>query len=468
MPFPTLVVPMTPDEYHAIAPLISDWIAGYWRTLRDLPVLPDMQPGDLVDRLPDAGPEEGAEVAQILADFERDILPAVTHWNHPRFHSFFAISSSPPGVLAETLIAGLNMQHMLWASGPAGTELEQVTLDWLRQWLGLTPGWFGQILDTASTSTLHAIAAARHRAEPESRDRGPSGRLTVYTSEYAHSSVDKACMMAGIGLANLRRIPVDADFRMRPDALSDRIRADRAQGLVPACVVPTVGTTGVTSVDPVREIVAIARAERMWVHVDAAYGGAAAVVPELQHVLDGADDADSIVVNPHKWLFCPMDISVLYTRDPATFRGAFSLTPSYLAYEQGDRTVDLMDYALPLGRRFRSLKLWFVMRSFGREGIVRRIREHVEWAERLTRRIEEDPHLELAAPTTMGLVCFRHRDGEDATRRILERINRSGFAFLSHATIAGQLTIRWALGTYLCTWEDLDAVWTRVEEAAAG
>ncbi|MEZ4414991.1 MAG: pyridoxal-dependent decarboxylase [Gemmatimonadota bacterium] len=457
---------MTPDEYQQHAHTVADWIAEYWRSIRRYPVTPNMRPGDLIDRLPDSAPEEGEPMERILADFEAEILPAVTHWNHPRFHSFFAISSSPPGVLAETLIAGLNMQHMLWASGPAGTELEQVTLDWLRQWLGLTPGWFGQILDTASTSTLHAIAAARHRADPESRDRGPDGRLRVYTSEYAHSSVDKACTMAGIGLNNLTRLPVDEAFRLRPDTLREAIRSDRAQGLRPACVVPTVGTTGVTSVDPVREVVEIAREENLWVHVDAAYGGAAAVVPELRHLLDGADGADSIVVNPHKWLFCPMDISVLYTRDPDTFRGAFSLTPSYLQYQRDDRTVDLMDYAIPLGRRFRSLKLWFVMRSFGRAGIVQRIREHVQWAQRLTDLIAADPRFEIAAPTTMGLVCFRCRAGEAATRALLEAINGSGFAFLSHATIAGRLTLRWALGTYLCTWQDLEAVWQRVQEAA--
>ncbi len=457
---------MTPEEYERYGQKVDAWISQYWRALRDLPVTPSQAPGDLIDLLPDQAPEHGESMDTILADFSEQILPGVTHWNHPRFHSFFAISSSPPGVLAETLIAGLNMQHMLWASGPAGTELEAVTVDWLRQWMGLEGRWFGQILDTASTSTAHAIAAARHRADPESRDRGANGTLRMYTSEYAHSSVDKGCLFAGVGLDNLRKLPVDRDFRMDVQALGEAIRADRAAGLKPACVIATVGTTGVTSVDPVREIVEVARNEKLWVHVDAAYGGAAAIVPEQQHLLDGADGADSLVVNPHKWLFCPMDISVLYTRHPATFKAAFSMKPSYLDYDQSDRVVDLMDYGVPLGRRFRSLKLWFVMRYFGREGVVARIREHIDWAKRLTSLIESDARFEIAAPTTMGLVCFRHRGGEGPTRDLLEAINGSGFAFLSHAEIDGQLTIRWALGTFLTTWEDIEDVWARVQEAA--
>ena len=456
---------MNPAEYERYGQQVNAWIAQYWRDIRERPVTPPVAPGDLIDRLPRQAPETGESMERILEDFSELIVPAVTHWNHPRFHSFFAISSSPPGVLAETLIAGLNMQHMLWASGPAGTELEAVTLDWLRQWLGLEEGWFGQILDTASTSTAHAIAAARHRADPESRDRGADGSLRMYTSEYAHSSVDKACMFAGIGLRHLRRVAVDDQFRMDVSALRAAIRKDRDAGHTPACVIATVGTTGVTSIDPVSDIVEVAKEEGLWVHVDAAYGGAAAIVPEQRHILDGADDADSLVVNPHKWLFCPMDISVLYTRDPDTFRGAFSLKPSYLDYEQTERTVDLMDYAVPLGRRFRSLKLWFVMRYFGYAGAVARIREHITWAQRLTALIEADGRFEIAAPTTMGLVCFRCRSGEAATKRLVDEINQSGFAFLSHAEIGGRFTIRWALATYLTTWEDLEAVWARIRAA---
>ncbi len=457
---------MQPDEFRRHGHALVDWIADYQARLRDYPVVPACRPGDLVDALPAQGPEHAEAMEGILRDFEQLIVPGVTHWNHPRFHSFFAISSSPPGVLAEMLTAALNMQHMLWKSGPAGTELEQVTLDWLRDWMGLSPGWFGEIFDTASTSTLHGIAAAREFVAPDSRAKGNPGGLTVYCSKFAHSSIDKACIMLGIGLDNLRKIDTDAQYRMRPALLAQAIREDRAAGRTPICVMPTVGTTGVTSVDPVREVVKVAHAEQMWVHVDAAYGGAAAIVPEFRHYLDGVDEADSMVVNPHKWLFTPVDLSCFYTRRPDVVRRAFSLVPDYLKYDEDPRLVNLMDYGLPLGRRFRSLKLWFAMRYYGNEGFVRMIRNHVSWSHRLAELIAADSRFELAAPVTMGLVCFRHRTSDDATRAIVEAINDSGFAFLSQTTVDGKYTIRFAIGTFSCTWEDVEAVWQRVVSLA--
>lgn len=405
---------------------------------------------------------------QILADFDREIVSRATHWNHPRFHSFFAISASPPGVIAEALAAGLNMQHMLWKAGPSGTELEQITTDWLRQWMGLKEKWFGEIFDTASVSTLHGIAAGREYVAPEARQKGQPAGLTVYASQYAHTSVDKACIMLGIGLDNLRKVPVDAEFRLRPDALAEMIRADRAAGKKPMCVVPTVGTTGVTSVDPVPEVIRIARDENLWVHVDAAYGGAAAIVPEYRHYLNGVDEADSMVINPHKWVFCPVDLSVFYTRRPDIVRRAFSLVPDYLSYAENPRLVNLMDYGLPLGRRFRSLKLWFVMRYFGRQGVIRMIERQIEWSRAIAKLIAEDDRFELMAPTTMGLVCFRLK-GEDArSKTLVESINDSGFAFLSQTTVSGKYTIRWAIGTHACTYDDLLAVWQRVQQTASG
>jgi len=457
---------MEPDEFRRHGHAIIDWIADYQAHIRDYPVVPPCAPGDLVDALPATGPEAPETMEAILRDFEQLIVPGVTHWNHPRFHSFFAISSSPPGVLAEALVAALNMQHMLWKSGPAGTELEQVTLAWLIDWMGLKPGWFGEIFDTASVATLHGIAAAREFVVPGSRATGNPLGMTVYCSQWAHTSVDKACIMLGIGLDNLRRIEADASYRLKPAALAQAIREDRAAGRTPICIVPTVGTTGVTSVDPVAEVVRIARAENLWVHVDAAYGGAAAVVPEFRHYLDGVDDADSMVVNPHKWLFTPIDLSCFYTRRPDILRRAFSLVPDYLKYEEDPRLVNLMDYGLPLGRRFRSLKLWFAMRYYGREGFVRMIRNHIGWAHRLADLIAADDRFELAAPVTMGLVCFRLKASDDATRKLVEAINDSGFAFLSQTTVDGKFTIRLALGTFSSTWDDIAAVWQRIRETA--
>lgn len=457
---------MNTEEFRTHGHQIIDWIGRYYDHIRDYRVLPDpaeWKPGHLIDRLPKQAPEQGEPMEAIFKDFETEVMPGVTHWNHPRFHSFFAISSSPPGVLAETLIAALNMQHMLWKSGPAGTELEAVTLDWMRQWMGLTEPWFGQIFDTASTSTMHGIAAAREAADPSAREEGMRPGMTVYASRFVHSSVDKSCITLGIGQKNLRKIDVDAQFRMRPDALARAIREDRAAGLRPICVVPTVGTTGVTSIDPVAEVVRIAREEGLWVHVDGAYGGAAAVAPEFQHYLDGVDGADSLVVNPHKWLMTPVDLSILYTRRPEILRRAFSLVPDYLQYAEDPRLVNLMDYGLPLGRRFRSLKLWFVMRYYGREGFVRMIRNHVAWSQRLAAMIAEDQRFELAAPVTMGLVCFRLKAGDEATKRLIETINDSGFAFLSQTAIEGKYSIRWAIGTLQSRWEDVAAVWERVQ-----
>ena len=453
---------MQPDEFRRHGHAIIDWIADYQANIRDYPVIPKCAPGDLIDALPATGPQAPETMEQILRDFEALIVPGVTHWNHPRFHSFFAISSSPPGVLAETLAAALNMQHMLWKSGPAGTELEQVTLAWLIDWMGLGPGWFGEIFDTASVSTLHGIAAAREMVAPGSRAQGNPAGLTVYCSQWAHTSVDKACIMLGVGLDNLRRIEADGQYRLKPAALAQAIREDRAAGRLPICIVPTVGTTGVTSVDPVAEVVRIARAENMWVHVDAAYGGAAAIVPEFRHYLDGVDGADSMVVNPHKWLFTPIDLSCFYTRRPDVVRRAFSLVPDYLQYQEDPRLINLMDYGLPLGRRFRSLKLWFAMRYYGHEGFMRMIRNHVAWAHRLADLIRADERFEMAAPVTMGLVCFRLKASDDATRALVEAINDSGFAFLSQTTVDGKFTVRWAIGTFGCTWEDVDAVWQRI------
>src|ERR1700736_3690634 len=324
---------MKSEEFRRFGHEVVDWIAEYLETNRALPVLPDAKPGELIDRLPASGPDEGEPMDAILRDFREYIVPAVTHWNHPRFFAYFAASASPPGILAEMLCAGLNVNGMLWKSAPAATELEQVTLSWLRQWMGLPDELFGIIYDTASTSTMHAIASAREMA-------GARGGLVIYTSEQSHSSVEKGALTLGIARGNVRNVPVDAQFRMRPEALRDTIEADVASGKTPFCVVATVGTTSTSSIDPVPAIADIAERHGLWLHVDAAYGGSAAVVPEFQHVLDGAARAHSIVVNPHKWLFTPIDVSVLYTRKPDILRRAFSLVPEFLRTNEYPRAVN--------------------------------------------------------------------------------------------------------------------------------
>jgi aromatic-L-amino-acid decarboxylase len=459
---------MSPDEFRASGHQVVDWIADYLRDIRDLPVLPDVQPGALVDRLPKAGPEHGESMDAIFADFQNLIVPGITHWNHPRFFGYFSISASGPGILGEMLAAALNVNHMLWKTSPAATELEQVTLGWLRQWLGLPDDFFGIIHDTASTGSLHAILAARELASPEVRITGEHPPLVLYASEHAHSSIDRGALAAGIGLENIRHVPSDDEFRMRPDALASMIEADLAAGKKPFCVVATAGTTSTTSVDPIEDIGAIARRYNLWFHVDAAYAGSAALLEEHRHILDGAAQADSLVVNPHKWLFTPVDLSVLFTRRKDVMRRMLSLdeAPPYLQAAEQDRAVNLADYSLALGRRFRSLKLWFVLRYFGREGITRVLRGHMKMARDLAQRISADSRFELAAPVLFSLVCFRYRGSDQDNRELLDRINASGRAFLSGTTLHGKFVLRLAIGNVATTEDDVRQTWEWISSSA--
>jgi aromatic-L-amino-acid decarboxylase len=463
---------MSPDEFRASAHQVVDWMADYLRDIRDFPVVPSVQPGETFDKLPLAPPEHGETMDKILADFRGIILPGITHWNHPRFFGYFSISASGPGILGEMLAATLNVNHMLWKTSPAATELEQVTLGWLRQWLGLPDDLFGIIHDTASTGSLHAILAARELAAPEARLTGQHPRLVLYASEHAHSSIDRGALAAGIGLENIRHVPSDDRFRMRPDALASMIEEDIAAARKPFCVVATAGTTSTTSLDPIEDVGAIARRHNLWFHVDAAYAGSAALLEEHRHILNGAAQADSLVVNPHKWLFTPVDLSILYTRRPDVMRRMLSLeeTPPYLQAAEQDRAVNLADYSLALGRRFRSLKLWFVLRYFGREGIARVLRGHLEMAQDLAALIEQDPRFELAAPVLFSLVCFRYRGsgpGSDADNRdLLERINAGGRAFLSGTTLHGRFVLRLAIGNVATTREDVRQTWEWIRSSA--
>jgi len=459
---------VSPEEFRASGHEVVDWIADYLRDIRDLPVLPDVQPGAVTDRLPSTGPERGESMDTILADFRRLIVPGITHWNHPRFFGYFSISASGPGILGEMLAAALNVNHMLWKTSPAATELEQVTLGWLRQWLGLPDKFFGIIHDTASTGSLHAILAARELASPEVRLTGKHPPLILYASEHAHSSIDRGALAAGIGLENIRHVPSDEEFRMRPDALASMVAEDLTASRKPFCVVATAGTTSTTSVDSIAQIGAIARQYGLWFHVDAAYAGSAALLEEHRHILNGAAQADSLVVNPHKWLFTPVDLSVLYTRRPDVMRRMLSLeeAPPYLQAAEQDRAVNLADYSLALGRRFRSLKLWFVLRYFGREGITRILRGHMKMARDLAQWISADSRFEVAAPVLFSLVCFRCRGSDQDNRDLLDRINASGRAFLSGTTLHGKFVLRLAIGNVATTEDDVRQTWEWIRSSA--
>jgi aromatic-L-amino-acid decarboxylase len=455
------------------------WIATYLDNPERYPVVSPLKPGDVRRSLPAAPPAQAESLERILADFESKILPGITHWNHPGFFAYFSISSSIPGILAELLIAALDVNAMLWKTSPAATELEELTMDWLRQLLGMGEGWFGLINDTASISTMLALAAAREaKPELEIRSRGMAGRsdlptLRVYCSEHAHSSVDKGASTLGIGFDNVVKIASDDEYRMRPDALAKAIAEDRAKGYLPLACVATVGTTSTSSIDPVAEIADICGREGLWLHVDGSYGGVAAVSPAYRHVLDGVERADSLVVNPHKWLFTPIDCSAFYTRHPGVLKRAFSLVPEYLITGEQDEVVNLMDYGVQLGRRFRALKLWMVIRAFGAEGLAARLEAHCALARRFADWVREEPEWEVSAPVPFSLVCFRYAPAgaseaecERRNAEILHRVNASGEAYLSHTKLNGKYVLRLAIGNIRTEERHLARAWELLREAA--
>ncbi|HEX9367179.1 MAG TPA: pyridoxal-dependent decarboxylase [Vicinamibacterales bacterium] len=461
-------------DFRLQAHRVADWIADYLENPERFPVLSRVRPGEIRDALPSSAPEHGEEFDAIFSDFERIILPGVTHWNHPGFFAYFAITSSAPGVLAEFLSAALNQQAMLWRTSPAATELEEVSLGWLRRLIGLPDGFEGVIYDTASVSTLHALAAAREAAVPDVRAAGLAGRtdvkgVRVYCGEHAHTSVDKAVILLGLGHDALTRIPADADFRLRPELLARTIADDRAAGFLPIAVIATVGSTSSTSVDPVDTIAAICARERVWLHIDAAYAGVAAMVPGYEWILRGADQADSIVLNPHKWLFTPFDLSVLYCRRMDVLRQAFALTPEYLKTSEGAAGVkNLMDTGIQLGRRFRALKLWMIMRHFGAEGLRSHLAEHMRLARVFAEWVDKSDVFERVAPVPFSVVCFRLRGGaaDDEHQRVLDRINASGEVFLSHTKLDGRFVLRLAIGNLNTTERHVARAWELLNSAA--
>ncbi|HXG82428.1 MAG TPA: pyridoxal-dependent decarboxylase, partial [Pyrinomonadaceae bacterium] len=463
---------MSAEDFRRAGYEMIDWIAGYFERLEDLPVLSQNAPNDLKNALPESAPVNGESFDAIFADVERLILPAVTNWNHPNFHGLFGTSTSAAGIFGEMLAAAFDQKAMLWRTSPASTELEAVVTDWLRQMMNLDAGLKGIIYDTASVSTLHAIAAAREGLDLKIRETGMSGRadlplLRVYTSEQAHSSVEKAVILLGLGQESLRKIETNERFEMDARALREAIEADKRAGFIPFCVVATVGTTSTTSIDPITKIVPVCEENALWLHVDAAYAGSAAIVPELQYCLKGCERADSVVTNPHKWLFTPFDLSILYCRHTDLLKRAFSLVPEYL--KTTETVTNQMDYGIQLGRRFRALKLWFVMRYFGQNGLIDRIREHCRLAKLLANWIEKSDDWELLAPVPFALVCFRacpkNVENLDAlNEKIMNEINESGKAYLSHTKLNDKFTIRLSIGSIHVEERHIEKVWNLLNE----
>ncbi len=471
---------MDPVAFRRHGHELVEWIAGYLEHPERYPVLARVKPGDIASALPFEAPEEGESFDTIMADFERVLVPGLTHWNHPGFFAYFATTASGPGVLADFLSSALNQQAMLWRTSPAATELETVSLGWLRRLLGLPASFEGVIYDTASIGSLHALAAARQAGVVDVRSRGLAGRndvprLRVYCSEQAHSSIDKAVIAIGLGQDSLRKIPVDAAFRLDVGMLADSIADDRRDGICPIAVVATVGTTSTTSVDPVASIADLCEQERLWLHVDAAYAGIAAMVPSHAHVLDGAHRADSLIVNPHKWLFTPFDLSAFYCRRMDVVRETFSLTPEYLKTTDGDRARNLMDTGVQLGRRFRALKLWMVLRSLGTRTIRDRVSRHLQLAQLLATWIDEHPDFERMAPVPFSVVCFRWRpatrslsDAElnAANERLIDSVNSTGEVFLSSTRLDGRVALRVAIGHFETQERHVWRAWQLLQEHA--
>jgi aromatic-L-amino-acid decarboxylase len=471
---------MDPEEFRRHATRVVDWIADYLARSERYPVLSRVEPGEIRAALPASAPESGEPFDAVLDDFERIIVPGLTHWNHPGFFAYFAITGSAPGVLGEFLSAALNVQAMLWRTSPAATELEEVALGWLRRLVGLPESFEGVIYDTASIASLHGLAAAREWKVPDVRRAGLAGRSDVpaprvYCSEHAHSSIDKAVILLGLGHEALVKIPADAQFRLRADLLRDAIAADRKAGRLPIAVVATVGTTSTTSVDPVADVASVCEDEGLWLHVDAAYAGPAAMVPGWEWVLAGCDRADSLVLNPHKWLFTPFDLSAFYCRRMDVVRAAFALTPEYLRTAEAGRVRNLMDTGVQLGRRFRALKLWAVLRHFGADGIRVRLAEHMRLARTFAGWVDADPEFERLAPVPFSVVCFRAKptrgswsEGqlEALNTAVLDAVNASGEVFLSHTKLDGRYVLRLAVGHLRTTERHVARAWDLVTEHA--
>lgn len=467
---------LPPDVFRQHLHKVADWIADYRENIANYRISPSAKPGAIAAALPAAGPEKGEPLEEIFADVDRHIVPGIVHWAHPQFLGYFGCTTTAPGILAEMIAAALNVNAMTWRTSPVATELETVVLGWLRQWLGLPSEFGGVVYDTASVGSMQALAVAREEAGVSIRTLGLSGRaelpiFRVYVSDQAHSSIDKAAIALGLGEHNVRKIPSDENFRMNVKALREAISADLRKEFKPLAVVATVGTTSTASVDPVPEIAAVCAEHQMWLHIDAAYGGGLALLPECRWVTDGFDLADSIVINPHKMLFVPFDFSVLYIREIERLRRVFTLVPEYLRGDAAGAEINYMDYGLQLGRRFRALKAWMVWRTFGREGLAAHIREHLRLAELFASWVKEDPRFELSAPVMMGVVCFRLRGNTDAeadrrNSQIVETINAGGETYLMQTKLHGRSVMRLGLGNLLTKEEHVRRAWEIIRATA--
>ena len=467
---------MTPDEFRRHGHAVVDWIADYYTRIESFPVLSRVEPGQIRASLPADPPAQGEPFPALLADIEKLILPGVTHWQSPNFYAYFPSNASGPAILGDLLSSGLGVQGMLWATSPACTELETHVLDWVAGMLDLpqkflsTGAGGGVIQDTASSASLCALLAARERATNFSSNcRGCDGKLVAYTSSQAHSSLEKAAQIAGIGRDHLRLVEVDENFAMRSEALSRLIEQDLRAGLVPCFVCATVGTTSSTAIDPVPEIGPICREHKLWLHVDAAMSGTAALCPEFRHIHAGLEFADSYCFNPHKWMFTNFDCDCFYVADRKALIQTLSVLPEYLRNKASETgaVIDYRDWQIPLGRRFRALKLWFVIRHYGVEGLQHHIRQHVELAQQLAGWVKEDSRFELAAPVPLNLVCFRHKGGESSNQTLMDRLNRSGDLYLTHARLNKHLTLRLCVGQTNTTGRHVEKAWRRIQEEAA-
>ncbi len=467
---------MTPESFRSRGHAVVDWIADYYQRIESFPVLSQVSPGEIRASLPGEAPQRGEPFEDILSDFEKLILPGVTHWQSPNFFAYFPSNASAPSILGDLLSSGLGVQGMLWATSPACTELESHVLDWLVSALGLpekflsTKSGGGVIQDTASSATLCALLAARERATNfESNGAGVMGKLCAYTSTQAHSATEKAIRIAGIGYENLRLIEVDEKFAMSADALAEAMQRDRESGLIPFFVCATVGTTSSNAVDPLPQIGSLCLEFGAWLHVDAAMSGTAALCPEFRHIHEGIEYADSYCFNPHKWMFTNFDCDCFYVADRNMLIQTLSVLPEYLrnkATESGS-VIDYRDWQIPLGRRFRSLKLWFVLRYYGIEGLQFHIREHVRLAQQFTSWVQEDDRFELAVPPPLNLVCFRLKSSDEANQRLMDRLNRSGSLYLTHTRLNNRLTLRLCVGQTNTAERHVQNAWNRIQEEAS-
>lgn len=464
---------MDKESFRQLGYRFVDWMADYFDGVERYPVCSPLGPGEVKQKLPSAPPLQAESMEKIFQDFEKIILPGITHWQHPSWFAYFPANNSPASVLAEFLTAGIGAQCMVWQTSPAATELEELVLEWLRQMLGLPEGMIGVIQDTASTATLCALLSAREKATNfKSNAIGIREPLIVYSSDQTHSSIEKGVKIAGFGRDNLRLIPTDAHFAMIPEKLEEAIREDRSQGMKPACVVATLGTTSSTAIDPLAKIGAICQRYRLWLHVDAAFAGSAAILPEMRWMLEGAEYMDSFVFNPHKWLFTNFDCSAYYVKEPETLIRTFEIHPEYLKTGVDAQVKNFRDWGIQLGRRFRALKLWFVIRSYGVEGLRAILREHLRLAQLFKSWVEADERFELMAPVPLSLVCFRLNDGrselelDGLNRELLSRINATGRVFLTHTSLRNRYVLRMAIGQRTTQERHVREAWQIIQREA--